>query len=103
VWRQGNQWGDDSLLFELRRGDGAVVPVRMSPQVYTRNVPAPVEIPTGGTHRMAFDLGTGAWEPGDAIPGARELAAVLEIAASPEAEQHRVWKGRTISPFVPLT
>jgi hypothetical protein len=102
VWRQGNEWGDGALAFVVR-GDGDAKLTR-KPQFYTRNVPSAVEIPAGGEHRIEFDVGDGEWEPADVVQrlgeGGAQLAAVYEIAPTPESVEQQVWTGRVQSPFV---
>jgi hypothetical protein len=105
VWRQGNEWGDGALAFVVRR-DGGDETLTRKPQVYTRNVPSPAEIPPGGEHRIEFDVGDGEWEPDDVVQrladGAGQLAAVYEIAPTPESDEQQVWTGRVRSEFVSL-
>ncbi len=104
IWRQGNEWGDDALAFVIRRTGASDERLRRRVQVYTRNVPAPIDIPAGATHRIGFDLGHGEWEPSEVVEHLGEdgvqLAAVFQIAPTPESDQQGVWTGRVQSAFV---
>jgi hypothetical protein len=106
-WRQGNEWGDGALAFVVRRdGESGDATLTRKPQVYTRNVPSPVEIAPGDGHRIEFDVGDGEWEPPDVVQrlggDAAQLAAVYEIAPTPESDEQQVWTGRVQSEFVSL-
>jgi hypothetical protein len=106
VFRPGNSWGDDALTFLVRGGGQAEVALRLLGQDYTRNVPASVEIPPGGEHRIPFDLRDGDWKPADAVDrlaaAEAELAGVFEIPPSRDADEQGVWTGRVQSEFVAL-
>ncbi len=105
IWREGNGWGDVALSFVLSRADREATITRR-PQTYTRNVPAPVQLPAGGSRRVAFDLGDGTWEPDGALAGLPDpgatLTAVYEIRLTPESDQHDVWTGRARSEAVAI-
>jgi hypothetical protein len=105
VWRMGNSWGDETLSFEVTRGEHVVHVVR-APQEYTRNVPSSVAVPPGGRHELPFDLGDGSWESDEPLdrlagPGA-QLVAVYEVRETPESRAHGVWTGRVESEPVAL-
>lgn len=96
IWRTGNSWGDNALVFELHKPP-IIAHVIRAPQIYTRNVPASVVVSPGDSHVWHFDFGDGSWEidvPFDELvkPGA-ELTAVYEAGESPEALANDVWTG----------
>ncbi len=105
IWRTGNDWGDGTLSFVVARGDDAST-VTLAPQDYTRNVPSSLEVPARGSHRIAFDLRDGSWEPEAALAGLPDgdarLTAVFEIAPTEESTEHGVWTGRMRSDPVAL-
>lgn len=100
IWRGGNDWGDGTLSFVVSRGDDATT-VTLVAQDYTRNVPSSLEVTAGGSHRFAFDLGDGSWEPVAVFAGLPDgdarLTAVFEITATPESIEHGVWTGQVRS------
>jgi hypothetical protein len=105
TWRLGNEWGDQMISFEVLRGTTASRVVK-APQVYTKNVPSPVDVPAGARHRIPFDLGDGTWQmhpPASELFSAdANLVALYEVPESREARAAGVWIGRLRSQPVPL-
>jgi len=105
IWRTGNDWGDGTLSFVVSRDDDAST-VTPAPQDYTRNVPSSFEVPAHGSHRFAFDLRDGSWEPEAVLAGLPDgdarLTAVFEITPTPESTEHGVWTGQVRSDPVAL-
>lgn len=102
VWNLGNEWGDNSLSFEIQ-GEVLLRVVRKL-QDYTRNVPSAVELSAGESHAWDFDLNDGTWELGEQSgwgAGAK-LVAIYETVASDEASTANVWIGRVVSEPVSL-
>jgi len=106
ILKMGNQWGDEVLSFEVLSGRRSQRFVR-KPQIYTRNVPAAVTVPAGGSHRLAFDLGDGSWESDIsadlALDPEAQLVAVYDVPRSPEASEFAVWTGYVRSEPVHLS
>ncbi len=97
IWIGGNSWGDGALTFQLEG-----FRIARLPQVYSRNVPAFMELGPDETFETPFDLGDGGWEPSVVEVSGRMLTAWFEIADSVEAREHHVWVGRIQSDPVQL-
>jgi hypothetical protein len=95
LWRRGNSWGDTALRFEAT--GPVVVRVVRRALVYTRDVPATVELAAGESDAWEFDLGDGTWqaEAGADVPDltGAHLQAVYEIGPSAEARDQQAWTG----------
>lgn len=97
VWATANWWGDTTLSFEVVSA-GVARRVERREQEYTVNVPASIELASGGVQEFPFDLGDGEWRAGVPLEGlfARsvELVAVYDVPPTREAIDQGMWTGQ---------
>jgi hypothetical protein len=106
TWQLGNEWGDQMISFEVQRQPRVSRVVR-APQVYTKNVPVPVDVPAGARHPIPFDLGDGTWQldasADELFTSGASLTAIYDVPETRKAVELGVWIGRLRSQPVPLT
>ncbi len=100
VWSRANSWGWPTFSLLLAPPGGPDEWIELGPpdRTFTRNGPGVVEIPSQGRHRFELRPGEEHWVGHDTTGWLSDehllVRAVLDIPASPEAEELGVCVGR---------
>jgi hypothetical protein len=102
VFEPSHSWGYYAISFELRTGNGHIVPIRKKQTGFTRNIPSVFLIPPG--EQMVYPIKLDdLWVADPRLPIADKesvdvrVKAIYEIGPTPESTQQSVWTGRAES------
>jgi hypothetical protein len=102
VWDLGNSWGGASWSLRLTdSATGRKLTLRPTNQGYTRNLPKFIEVPANDQKELRLTPSGREWTAVEDLAPLRvasiHVQAVLEIAPSTEAREHRIATGRVES------